>query len=348
MKKINLILLIFLLFTAACKKDDPKPDGPDELGSGIFIVNEGNFNSGNASLTYYETETKKTINKLFYQQNNAPLGDVAQSITIRGERAFIVINNSGLIYVINRKTAKFEGKITGMVSPRFLSFINDNKAYVSDLSSSKITIVNPKQFSILGKIEIGRTSEEMRVIGSEVFVANWSAYNQTKLNNQVLIINSLQNVLIDSITVGIEPNSMEIDKNGDLWVLCSGGFLNTEKPSLWQINPVQRKVLQTIEFPDINSAPTELEINKEGDELFFINQSIFRMSINDKQIPGEAFIQDVAELPYRLYIDKQNDEIYLTDALDYTRNGLVYHFNAAGLILDTISAGIIPGNIGFN
>ena len=349
MKKINPIILLLLLFVASCHKDNPptKPN-PGELGKGIFIVNEGNFNSGNASLTYYESETKKTTSQLFYKQNSAPLGDVAQSITVYGEKAYIVVNNSGIIYVINRKTAMFEGKITDLVSPRHILFIDDNKAYISDLSSSKLTIINPQDFTILGKIEIGRTSEEMLKIGDEVFIANWSAYNQSKTNNQIMIVNSLQDILIDSITVGIEPNSMVIDKNGMLWVLCSGGFENTEKASLWQINPAERKVLQTIVFPDINNSPTALEINKEGDRLYFINQSVFRMSINETQIPTEPFIQGVAELPYAISVDKQNNEIYLSDVLDYTRNGLVYHFNPEGQILDTISAGIIPGSIGFN
>ena len=348
MKKINLILFIFLLFTAACKKDDPTPDAPDELGSGIFIVNEGNFNSGNASLTYYETETNQTTNQLFYKQNNTPLGDVAQSITIHGERAYIVVNNSGLIYAINRKTAKFEGKITGLLSPRKLLFIEEDKAYVSDLSSSKIAIINPEDFTIRGKIEIGRSSEEMLKIGDEVFVANWSAYNQSKTNNQVLVVNVLQDVLVDSITVGIEPNSMVIDKNGHLWVLCSGGFQNTEKPSLWEIDPAERKVVQTFEFPNINSSPTALEINKEGDVLYYINNAIFSMKITDSQIPTEPFIKGIAELPYQLAVSQQTNDIYLTDALDYTRNGFVYRFNQEGQLLYTISAGIIPGAIGFS
>ncbi len=347
MRKVNLSVLL-LLFVTACHKDNPPSDIPDNLADGIFIVNEGNFNSGNASLTYFETESRKTTNQLFFKKNNAPLGDVAQSITMHGERAYIVVNNSGLIYVINRRTAINEGKIIDLVSPRQLLFIDENKAYVSDLKSSKITIINPTELNILGKIEIGRTSEEMLKIGGEVFVANWSSYNQAKINNQIMVINSLQDILIDSITVGIEPNSMEVDKNGMLWVLCSGGFENTENPSLWQIDPGERKLIQKIEFPDINSSPTALETNREGELLFFIDKAVFRMGISESEIPTQPFIQGFSELPYQLSINQQNNEIYLTDALDYTRNGFVYRFNQEGQILDTITAGLIPGGIGFN
>ena len=349
MKKINLTALFFLLVFAACQKEKPPPEpASEELGKGIFIVNEGNFNSGNASLSYYETGTGKLTTQLFFKQNNAPLGDVAQSIILQGERAYIVVNNSGLIYAIDRKTARFEGKLTNLVSPRHLLFVDDQKAYVSDLSSSQLTIVDPVEFSILGKINLGRTSEEMVKIGDEVFVANWSAYNQSVTNNKILVVDSKEDRLTDSITVGIEPNSMVVDKSGRLWVLCGGGFTNIEKPSLWQIDPVNRKVLQSFEFAELNSSPTALEVNKEGDRLYFINDAVYRMAITDAEIPTELFIQGIADLPYQLAVDAQTNDIYLTDALDYTRNGLVYRFDVEGQILDTIEAGVIPGSIGFN
>lgn len=226
--------------------------------------------------------------------------------------------------------------------------VNEQKAYVSNLSYSRLTIVNLEEYSILGEIEIGRSSEEMVKLGDEVFVANWSAYNQTKTNNKVMVINSQLDVLVDSITVGIEPNSQVIDKDGKLWVLCSGGFENIEKPTLWRVDPVNRQILQKFEFQNINSSPTELETSMEKDTLYFINESVFKMAILDTELPQIPFINNYAELAYRLAIDPRNNDIYLTDALDYTRNGFVYHFSAEGQILDTIVAGIIPSNIGFN
>lgn len=347
MRKLILIAAL-AIFATACKKDNPPEPYSHDLKEGIFILNEGNFNSSNASLSYFESESKETTSQLFFKQNNAPLGDVANSILVEGENANIVVNNSGLVYVIDRKTAEYKGKIAGLFSPRNILVVNEQKAYVSNLSYSRLTIVNLEEYSILGEIEIGRSSEEMVKLGDEVFVANWSAYNQTKTNDKVMVINSQLDVLVDSITVGIEPNSMVIDKDGKLWVLCSGGFENIEKPTLWRVDPVNRQILQKFEFQNINSSPTELESNKEKDTLYFINEAVFKMAILDTELPQIPFINNYAELAYRLAIDPRNNDIYLTDALDYTRNGFVYHFNAEGQILDTIVAGIIPSNIGFN
>ncbi|PLW93724.1 MAG: cell surface protein [Marinilabiliales bacterium] len=347
MKKFVPFAIVIAVLFAACKKEDTQPE-ESGLKNGVFIVNQGNFTAGNASLSYFESATSKLTNDLFYEVNDAPLGDVAQSISIVGDLAYIVINNSGNIYVIDRKTAEFKGKISQLTSPRFFLKINDQKAYVSDLASNSISIVNPESYELTDAINVNRSTENMVLIGNKAYVAHWSGYLQAIKNNQVLIIDTETDALIDSIQVGVEPNSMVVDRDQNLWVLCSGGYDNEEIPSLWKINVLDKNVIKKFEFDDISLSPFNLLMNGTGDELLYLNNGVYSMSVTDGTLPENPMISQDGKYFYALGIDPQNSDIYVSDALDYNKNGLVYRYDYTGSMLDSFEVGIIPGAFGFN
>ena len=125
-------------------------------GRGLYIINEGNFQYGNASLSYYDPDTKSVENEVFYRANAMKLGDVAQSMTVRDGIGWIVVNNSHVIFAIDLSTAKEVGRITDLTSPRYIHFLSDEKAYVTQLWDNRIFIVNPKRFEVMGYIECPR------------------------------------------------------------------------------------------------------------------------------------------------------------------------------------------------
>jgi hypothetical protein len=125
--------------------------------NGIFIACEGNFMYGNGSLSFYHPDKKEVTNHLFQARNNAPLGDVVQSLARKGNSLFIVVNNSGKIVVTDSRTVEFKGIISGLTSPRYIHFVSENKAYISDLYASHMTIFNPETLEITGTIDWGDT-----------------------------------------------------------------------------------------------------------------------------------------------------------------------------------------------
>ena len=149
----------------------------------------------------------KVTNDLFYTVNGRPLGDVPNSIIINGDKAYIVVNNSGKIEVVDSTTLASIETISGLISPRYMTVINDNKAYVSSLYSDSVAIINLTNIAISGYINLRRTSEAITLVGNKAFISNWAG------GKEVMVINTITDKLIDSIAVGIEPESMVVDRN---------------------------------------------------------------------------------------------------------------------------------------
>ena len=68
---IRHIVLLCGLLLAGCMKWDYGDTVEDfnATGAGLFITNEGNFQYGNASLSYYDPETKQVQNEIFFRAN---------------------------------------------------------------------------------------------------------------------------------------------------------------------------------------------------------------------------------------------------------------------------------------
>ncbi len=341
------LTLILLLIVVACKKEDPvNINNNIYKEGGLFIINEGNYSSSNSSVCYYAPETDTVFKDIFYKTNDVPLGDIAQSISFRGDLAYITVNNSGIVYSVRASNMQFKGSVSGLVSPRKTLIINKNKAYVTDFSSKSITVFDPANMEITGQIHLGRTSEDIIKWNNKVYVSNWSGYNQSKTNNMIMVIDSDNDAVADSIVVGLEPQSMIIDRNDNLWVLCSGGYSFEENPSLWCIKTTDNSVIKTIIFENIQTSPEELKINKNGDSLFFLNGDVYSMTVTSETIPVDPIIKSEIRNLYSLAVS-DNGDIYVGDAMDYARNGVVYRYKGNGTLISSFQTGIIPGDMVF-
>ena len=351
--KYFFFFVLLMLAIVACNKDDDfgeiTPDSPGyKPGNGVFIINEGNFGNGNGSLSFLNLDSLSMYNNIFYHANQRPLGDVPQTMTISGDTAWIVVNNSGKVEVVDLTNMSSISTIGGFQSPRFFLSVTNQKAYVSDFVDEGIFVVNKQNFSIEGKVSLGCSSEQMLLAEGKVFVAFWSNYGFSHLeNNKLMVIDADSDQVIDSVFVGKEPNSLVLDNEEKLWVLCSGGFAAEEKPSLWRIDPINHEIITSLIFPDINNSPTSLCANGRGDTLYFLNQGVFRLAIDSQQLPDEPIITEDEHLFYTLGINPITSEIFTSDAIDYQQRGLILRYRPDGDFIDSFRAGIIPGRFVF-
>jgi YVTN family beta-propeller protein len=340
---------LMLLVLAGCMKDDEwvkSHQNSAVLPKGLFVINEGNFMYGNASLSFYDPATRVVQNDLFYNTNGLPLGDVAQSMIIHENRGYIVVNNSGKIYVVNTADGKYTGKITGLMSPRYIHIFNNEKAYVTDLYAEKITIVNPTTYQTTGIISTpGHPSTEQMVQWNDfLFVSCWS------FDNTVLVIDTRTDKVAGEIKTGKQPSGIVIDKYNKIWTLCDGGWskggTGIRIPMLHKINPATRVIEQTFNLP-ADAKPSRLAINGTGDTILFINKGIWKLEVNQTSLGERPFLTTDSHLYYSLAVDPKTSEIYLSDAIDYQQRGIIYRYSSPGAKIDSFKTGIIPGSFCF-
>lgn len=344
MQKYFKILLLLFLFSACSDEPVETVFFDLETESGIFIACEGNFMYGNASLSFYNPESQKVTNQLFYARNNAPLGDVVQSLSLFQNRLFIVVNNSGKIYVVDAETAKYQGAVTGLTSPRYIHFISDEKAYVSDLYSTQITIIHPVTLEITGKIDLEEhTSEQMVQVGKYVFVSSWTD------DEKILVIDTETDELIEIIEVPYQPKDLEVDKNGKIWVLSEGEYESldeNQEPALSRIDPTTFTIEQIYRF-EPGTRPACLDMNSTSDTLYFLNRGVYKMPVDNRHLPDSVFRSSKNKLFYNLSVNPENNEVYVADAIDYTQNAVIYRYSASAEIIDSFRVGINPSDFLF-
>ena len=316
-----------------------------QLTKGVFIVNEGNFMYGNATHSPFMIllMRRKFRNDIFYECKRPCLLVMWDSQWImHGNDAYIVMNNSGKIYIIDAATGKYTSKITGLTSPRYIHFINDDKAYITDLYAGQIKIFNPKTNLVTDSIEtIGHPSTEQMVqIDDLVFITCWS------YDNTLLVIDSKADTIVREIKTGKQPGGIVSDNQNKIWVLSDGGWGKpgsvNRTPSLQKIDPGSGNIELTIELP-ADVKPTRLAINGTRDTLLFISKGIWRMAVNSDKLPSLPFISSDNNLLYALGIDPITSDIYFSDAIDYSQKGIVYRYSAQRAKIDSFKTGIIPG-----
>ena len=328
------IIIAPLITSCGYLNDEPDPLFPG--GDGFFILNEGNFMTGNGSLSFYSYETSEIYNDLFTAKNDRALGDVPTYITNDSEKGFIIVNNSGTIEVINMLTLKSLAMIAGLNSPRQM-VIYRSKGYVSSLTSEEITVIDLENLNVEGAVDIGCSSEAMVISGKKLFVANWAG------GDKIVVIDLETDQVIKSIATGLEPESMTLDKNGMLWVLCTGGYMNEEVPCLIKINTASLVVESELQFRTVSDNPSSLAMNPAGDTLYYLDEGIRRIPVTATQLPAEPLVPSGGRLFYRLTVSPYRGMICVTDAIDYQQKGDLLIYNNKGILLDTEQAGIIPG-----
>lgn len=338
--------ILSLLFTSCKPNEGGDPIDP-RVGS-VFVLNEGNWGVSNSSLSLYDPFTESVTANFFGNANNdALLGDVPTSVTLIENRAYITISNSGKVYVINPTTGILVEKIIDLNSPRHVVYVGDNKIYISNLYSNHIDIYNILTKQIVGKIELpaGAFAEQMVYLDGCIYANCWS------YGKQIIKINISTGKVVGSVEVGVQPMTIALDKNNNLWTMTDGGYEGNptgyENPKLVCLD-ANLNIVKSIEVPrDPKAVMHKMAMAHLGEYVYFTNSKLYRLSVADNTLPTEAFVDLSSNNVYGLAVDPISKEVYVSDAVDFVQNGTVMRYAKDGRLIHKFQVGINPGNISF-
>jgi len=338
-KSINFLLFSIFIISSSCVKLNPENYSNNvsiNVNGLVLIGNEGNFQSGNSSLSSYNKNSGETSSNIYQNINQSLLGDVLHSISHIDHQLFLVVNNSGKIVVINDETFKYEYQIDNLISPRKIIKVNNSKYYITDLYSNSIYIYNAYQ-NTTSEISVNGWCEDILMQNGKVYVCNVA-------NNLIYVINSNDDIILDSIIVGQNPVTIKEDIKGDLWVLCQGSVSDNEDPSISIIGTQSLEIIKSFNLENNQSYPSSMNLFKN--EVFFINKHIYKIpSIEDTV--QEIIWENIGNTFYNLSIDPYNKDLYVTDAKDYVQNGSLLIIDSIGNFKNEVITGLIPKSIVF-
>lgn len=335
------LLIWCVQLLVSCKKEQSSNQTSQnnfQRGEGVFVLNEGNFNWGNASVDFIHFESGLVSRNIFTSINGFPLGDVLQSAYLDQSRLYLVVNNSGRIREVNLPDFKYIHSSSQLVSPRYM-IMHGDRILVSDLYANCLHVLRRADLSLQLSIPLSGWVEQMVKVGDELILANVRRHKLYFMNLDNLTI-------VDSLQVPDAPMYLKIDCNDKLWVLCYGELFPATQGGLTQVDIATRMVIKSFNFP-LGEHPTRLCMNPTQDTLYFLNRHVFRMAIYDQALPAQAYINGDGKNYYALGIDKTNGEIWIGDARDYVQPGRIMRYSASGHFIAEYVCGIIPGDFVF-
>jgi YVTN family beta-propeller protein len=346
-KQFYPILALFAIGFTSCEEDPESTVEP--ITSSVLIANEGAFQGGTGSLIAYSTGSKTIEKNIFQKANFTSAGNVLNEVYVDGDRTFLTMNVSGTVIMCNTSTMKVEARFEDLGSPRKVMHAEGDKYYATDWTSNVIHVLNAATKTVEGTIVTGVGPETMLKVGDQIFVTNGGGF---AADNTVFIIDIDKDEVVDSIVTPDNPVGIVQDKNDLLWILCAGlaDFNNpgaSTPATLLSYNLDSAWVEDSLVFDDNTKKPLRLTIDGSGSTIYFLDDylgDLYKMSVTAESLPTAAFKTGSF---YGLGYDQANDEIYISDPLDFNSNGDVYRFSTDGSLIDQFKAALIPGTFAF-
>lgn len=334
----------------ACSDDE---DGLNDDGSKVvlparraYILNEGAWGGNNAGIAFYAPNGDASfVSDIYYTQNGARLGDLANAILEHNDEIYVIVGGSK--YVSRLNSAGVEQVRHAFTSaegePRCMDAEGDY-LYVTQYGG-KVSKLNAKTLDVVATYQGGDNLEGIVEEDGKLYVSNAYSVDGSGYyvyNKEVLVIDAATMTLDKSIEVVENPADLyEIDDK--IYLLSTGNYFDVS-PALQRIN-ADGTVTQLVEASKITEGNNGLLycINSAYDENWNMVNTFFTFNLQTGAVGSSSFLKNAPEsfstaAIYLLEVDEETGDIYV-GTTDYITNGEIYRFDRNGTLTENFDAG---------
>lgn len=346
-------VMLLSLFFAACSDENGEENvipKREVIGENLIICNEGNWQSDNGQLSYYDGTAGVLTNKWFRQVNGSKLGDTPNDIIqVNDTLIAIAVNWSNIIQYIHP-----DGTACGATEnvPNNRRMCTDgNYLYITSYAhqcgnqtfeKGYVAKIDVKTKQVVATCEVGWEPEGVRLYEGKLYVANTGGYAFSEnhaYETTVQVVDAETMKSIKTIDTGCINLYGEMSQAGQYLCINSCGDYYNVKPKTVIVDCKTDEV-KTFDFPaTYNSTDGDVFYTVGSEFSYNTGAYVYQIkTINPetKEVKDgifcEAITRKIKEItsPYELYISPYTKNVYFTDAGSYASAGYLYGYTKEG------------------
>ena len=345
MKRIVERLLLWGLVASftACTNENEAPEIPSGSESSVnvcYVLNSGDWQSSNSSLTKYDLSTGQAVQNYFELQNGRCLGNTANDMLVHGSKMYIAVSGESTIEITSLD-AKSIRQIKCAGQPRYLAAHAD-KVYVT-YYDGKVARIDTTSLEVDAMVEVGRNPEQLAVYNGNLYVANSGGmdYNtEVGYDKTVSVVDLATFSEVKKIEVACNP-AVVVAAGDGVYVASYGNYYNV--PSTLQCvsaDGIASVVEECSNMTELCYSEGRLYgFFSEYDEFWNSTITYLSYGVADKSVDSPWIKEVFLPVPYK--VCAAGGYICVTSS-DYINDGDSYLYDTDGMLVHAIPSGLNP------
>jgi hypothetical protein len=296
--KSNLIIFVLILFISI--------NNAAQIPKSVYVVN-----TLGESMSIIDLENQLVI------QPPKPLGLYANEIEVAGGKVYVVISGLNEIRIFDLLTLTDEGSIYlgSGTNPYGIAMINDSVAVISLLLTNQVAFVNVIGRQVETLIPVGNGPQGVLFSEGKVYVAN-SGFNGSGYDPGKVSVIDLNGFNVSDIDVGVNPQSLDVDIQGNIIVACTGDNVSTGS----RMDIIDAQMGAVVFSQSMNQPITTVAVNQQnmaylatynsGVMVYDLSQRTFIRGENNPLRGGPAVSFDQTDNTYICHFDLDSVYVY--------------------------------------